>query len=73
MEEAEAYPYTPSEQAIVRHAQGRTIAGAPEQVRERLQGFVDVGVRDFILRFADFPRMDGARRFAEEIAPKLKA
>jgi alkanesulfonate monooxygenase SsuD/methylene tetrahydromethanopterin reductase-like flavin-dependent oxidoreductase (luciferase family) len=48
------------------------IVGTPEQVRERLQGFVDVGVRDFILRFADFPRMDGARRFAEEIAPKLK-
>jgi luciferase family oxidoreductase group 1 len=36
VEEAEAYPYTPSEQAIVRHAQGRTIAGAPEQVRERV-------------------------------------
>ena len=41
-------------------------------MRERLQGFVDVGVRDFILRFADFPRMEMPLRFAEEIAPKLK-
>jgi len=49
------------------------IVGTPEQVRERLQGFVDVGVRDFILRFADFPRLDGARRFAEAVAPKLRA
>jgi luciferase family oxidoreductase group 1 len=36
VEEAEAYPYTPSELAIVRHAQGRTIAGTPEQARERM-------------------------------------
>jgi alkanesulfonate monooxygenase SsuD/methylene tetrahydromethanopterin reductase-like flavin-dependent oxidoreductase (luciferase family) len=49
------------------------IVGTPEQVRERLQGFVDVGVRDFILRFADFPRLDGARRFAAEVAPRLRA
>jgi alkanesulfonate monooxygenase SsuD/methylene tetrahydromethanopterin reductase-like flavin-dependent oxidoreductase (luciferase family) len=49
------------------------IVGTPEQVRERLQGFVDVGVRDFILRFADFPRMEMPLRFAEEIAPKLRA
>jgi alkanesulfonate monooxygenase SsuD/methylene tetrahydromethanopterin reductase-like flavin-dependent oxidoreductase (luciferase family) len=49
------------------------IVGTPEGVRERLQGFVDVGVRDFILRFADFPRLDGAQRFAAEVAPKLRA
>src|SRR5262245_786278 len=55
------------------HAHERSaIVGTPEQVRERLQGFVDVGVRDFILRFADFPRLEGARRFAAEVAPKLR-
>jgi luciferase family oxidoreductase group 1 len=36
VEEAEAHPYTARELAILRHAQRRTVAGAPEQVRERL-------------------------------------
>ncbi len=36
VEEAEAYPYTEQELAIVHHAKRRTIAGAPEQVRDRL-------------------------------------
>jgi luciferase family oxidoreductase group 1 len=36
VEEAESYPYTEQEAAIVQHARRRTIAGAPEQVRERL-------------------------------------
>lgn len=49
------------------------VVGTPEQVTARLQGFIDAGVRDFILRFADFPRTDGALRFAREIAPRLRA
>jgi alkanesulfonate monooxygenase SsuD/methylene tetrahydromethanopterin reductase-like flavin-dependent oxidoreductase (luciferase family) len=36
VEEAESYPYTEQEIAIAHHARRRTIAGAPEQVRERL-------------------------------------
>ncbi|HYB42250.1 MAG TPA: LLM class flavin-dependent oxidoreductase [Candidatus Methylomirabilis sp.] len=36
VEEAEAYPYAPHELAIVNHARRRTVAGAPEQVREGL-------------------------------------
>jgi len=36
VEEAEAHPYTEREVAIVRQARRRTIAGAPEQVREGL-------------------------------------
>jgi luciferase family oxidoreductase group 1 len=50
VEEAEAYPYTPSELAIVRHAQGRTIAGAPEQVRERVLALAaDYGVDELVV------------------------
>jgi alkanesulfonate monooxygenase SsuD/methylene tetrahydromethanopterin reductase-like flavin-dependent oxidoreductase (luciferase family) len=49
------------------------VVGTPDQVAARLQAFVDAGVRDFILRFADFPRTDGALRFAREIAPRLRA
>jgi len=37
VEEAESYPYSERELAILRHAQRRTVAGAPEQVRERLE------------------------------------
>jgi hypothetical protein len=29
-------------------------------------------VRHFILRFLDFPRPDGARLFASEVAPQLR-
>jgi len=36
VEEAEAYAYTEQELSIIHHASRRTIAGAPEQVRERL-------------------------------------
>jgi luciferase family oxidoreductase group 1 len=50
VEEAEAYPYTPPEQAIVRHAQGRTIAGAPEQVRAQLLALAaDYGVDELVV------------------------
>jgi alkanesulfonate monooxygenase SsuD/methylene tetrahydromethanopterin reductase-like flavin-dependent oxidoreductase (luciferase family) len=54
------------------HGSG-SVVGTPDQVVERLQGMVDAGVRDFILRFADFPRLDGARLFAREIAPRIQA
>src|SRR5438445_9913600 len=37
IEEAETYPYTERELAILRHAEQRTVAGNPEQVRERLE------------------------------------
>jgi luciferase family oxidoreductase group 1 len=36
VEEAEAYPYSEQELSIVHHVRRRTIAGAPEQVRDRL-------------------------------------
>jgi alkanesulfonate monooxygenase SsuD/methylene tetrahydromethanopterin reductase-like flavin-dependent oxidoreductase (luciferase family) len=54
------------------HSRAGAIIGSPEQVAEQLQAFVDVGVRDFILRFADFPRLEGVRRFEREIAPTLQ-
>lgn len=57
---------------LYRHS-SESVVGTPEQVIDRLQGFVDAGVRDFILRFADFPRQDGVLRFAHEIAPRLRA
>jgi luciferase family oxidoreductase group 1 len=50
VEEAEAYAYTLHELAIVRHARRRTIAGAPEQVRERLSALaVEYGVDELVV------------------------
>ena len=46
----EAYPYTPHELGIVRHARRRTIAGAPEQVRERLSAIAsEYGVDELVV------------------------
>jgi luciferase family oxidoreductase group 1 len=50
VEEAAAYPYTEQELAIIRHARQRTIAGAPEQVRDRLLGLgAEYGVDEFVI------------------------
>jgi alkanesulfonate monooxygenase SsuD/methylene tetrahydromethanopterin reductase-like flavin-dependent oxidoreductase (luciferase family) len=57
---------------LYRQSSQGAVIGSPEQVTEQLQAFVAAGVRDFILRFADFPRLDGALRFAREIAPRLR-
>lgn len=69
--EAEAQAVADGNPLYPRSTAGAVI-GSPEHVAEKLQAFVDVGVRDFILRFADFPRLEGARRFAGEVAPKLR-
>ncbi len=50
VEEAEAYPYTDQELAIVRHARRRTVAGAPEQVRAALLALAaDYGVDELVV------------------------
>lgn len=50
VEEAQAYPYTPRERAIVEYNRQRTIAGAPEQVRDRLLALgAAYGVDEFVI------------------------
>jgi alkanesulfonate monooxygenase SsuD/methylene tetrahydromethanopterin reductase-like flavin-dependent oxidoreductase (luciferase family) len=49
-----------------------TIAGAPEQISERLAQFADLGVEYFILIFLDFPSLTGIQRFAEKVARGFK-
>jgi luciferase family oxidoreductase group 1 len=50
VEEAEAYPYTSHELALVRHARRRTIAGAPEPVRDRLVALaLEYGVDELVV------------------------
>ena len=50
---------------------GPPIFGTPEEVADRLRPYADLGVQHFMLRFADFPKTDGAQMFAREVAPLL--
>jgi len=47
------------------------IVGTPSQVAERMQAWVDAGVRYIIVRTVDFPRPEGAELFAREVIPLL--
>jgi luciferase family oxidoreductase group 1 len=50
VEEAEAYPYTAHERAVVEYNRQRTVAGTPEQVRARLTAMAaEYGVDELII------------------------
>jgi len=44
-----------------------TLVGTPEECREQLRVYVDLGVTCFMLYFGDLPRVDGLRLFAESV------
>jgi alkanesulfonate monooxygenase SsuD/methylene tetrahydromethanopterin reductase-like flavin-dependent oxidoreductase (luciferase family) len=48
-----------------------SLAGTPDEVATFLRGFTDLGVQHFMLRFADFPKMDSARMFVQEVLPRF--
>jgi alkanesulfonate monooxygenase SsuD/methylene tetrahydromethanopterin reductase-like flavin-dependent oxidoreductase (luciferase family) len=47
------------------------LAGTPDQVTETLQKIVRQGARRLTVNFADAPRPDGTRLFAERVLPQL--
>jgi alkanesulfonate monooxygenase SsuD/methylene tetrahydromethanopterin reductase-like flavin-dependent oxidoreductase (luciferase family) len=47
------------------------IVGSPDEVAARIQEYANEGIRHFILRFADFPRTDGAALFMQEVMPRF--
>jgi luciferase family oxidoreductase group 1 len=50
VEEAESYPYSERERAIIEHNRGRTIAGAPDHVRARLDELGQLyGIDEFVV------------------------
>lgn len=55
----------------VRPGQIYRIAGTPDEVAAELNGFIDFGVRHFMLKFAGFPSLDGLRLFMDEVVPQL--
>ncbi len=52
-------------------AKGGGMVGTPEEVADHLRAFSALGVDYFILRFTDFPGVDGPLLFAEEVMPLL--
>ena len=48
------------------------LTGDPSQVAAELQAFIDLGVRHFMLRFADFPSTGGLEQFTAMILPALR-
>lgn len=59
-------------QASPFYTPGESIVGTPDEVAAQLRRFADLGVRHFILRFADFPATDGALLFAREVLPRFR-
>ena len=49
------------------------VVGEPGVAVEQLRRFADLGITHLNVRFADFPRLDGAMRFFEEVVPLLRA
>ncbi len=47
------------------------IAGTPDEVYAQLRAYCDLGVTLIILRFADFPRTEGAELFIKEVLPRF--
>ena len=47
------------------------IYGNPERVGEQVSAFIEAGVEHFMLRFLDFPSIEGITLFQEEVLPRL--
>jgi alkanesulfonate monooxygenase SsuD/methylene tetrahydromethanopterin reductase-like flavin-dependent oxidoreductase (luciferase family) len=48
------------------------LVGTPEDVIAQVGEYQALGVTHFMLWFLDFPKLDGLRLFAEQVAPKLR-
>jgi alkanesulfonate monooxygenase SsuD/methylene tetrahydromethanopterin reductase-like flavin-dependent oxidoreductase (luciferase family) len=47
------------------------LIGTPDILKEKIKQYINLGVQYFIFRFADFPKTEGAKLFAQEIIPEL--
>jgi alkanesulfonate monooxygenase SsuD/methylene tetrahydromethanopterin reductase-like flavin-dependent oxidoreductase (luciferase family) len=51
---------------------GAGLIGTRQQVIDQIGRWTETGVTHFQLRFADFPRLEGIQRFAEEVLPHFR-
>jgi len=49
------------------------IIGTPEEVRQRIQEYIDAGIVHFLLWFLDTPSDEGMTLFAERVLPSFRA
>jgi alkanesulfonate monooxygenase len=49
---------------------GAALVGNPDQIVEKLNRYMDMGIRSFI--FSGYPHIDECNRFAELVLPRLK-
>ncbi|TGN18935.1 LLM class flavin-dependent oxidoreductase [Leptospira idonii] len=62
-------PYIWSGVGLARSGCGSAIVGSPEQVYEKIQKYISMGIRAFI--FSGYPLLDECRVFADKVLPKL--
>ncbi len=48
------------------------VYGTPDDVTKELKEFVELGVEHFILRFMDFPSLEGLELFLSDVAPRVQ-
>jgi len=49
---------------------GAALVGNPDQIYEKIQGYMDMGIRSFI--FSGYPHLEECHYFANLVLPKLK-
>ena len=54
----------------IRHGAGVTIVGSADQVRDTIQGYVDLGITSFCL--SGYPHDDEATRFGDLVMPAFR-
>ena len=52
--------------------QNAIIMGTPEEIAEKFESLIDLGITYFTLRFEDLPSKRGLQLFAEHVMPELK-
>ena len=72
-DEDEAWRIAERSPFIGKGSEENYIIGSPDSVTERLMEYIKLGVEHFILRFLDFPKVDGAVLFSEEVIPALRS
>ncbi len=48
------------------------IMGTPEEIAEKFESLIDLGITYFTLRFEDLPNKRGLQLFAEHVMPEFK-
>ncbi len=56
--------------SMARSGCGAALVGNPDQIVEKLNRYMDMGIRSFI--FSGYPHIDECNRFAELVLPRLK-